>query len=111
MKAFQPRFRLSRPLVAVILALATAFSAPAAYDLPALEKVEREVQAVAEKATPCIVAITHPGRRSLASGSGCVIGAEGLILTAAHVVGDAKTVNVVFANRKMVHAKVLGADY
>lgn len=111
MKEFSLQPLASRLLLVALLGLASTFSGQAAYDLAALEKVEKEVQGVAEKATPCIVAITHPERRGLASGSGCVIAANGLILTAAHVVGDAKMVNVVFADHKLVHARVLGADY
>ncbi len=111
MKAFSLQPLASRLLLVAFLALAAAPSGEAAYDLAALEKVEKDVQAVAEHATPCIVAITHPEKRALASGSGCVIAPNGLILTAAHVVGDAKMVNVVFTDRKLVHARVLGADY
>jgi len=111
MKASSLQPLASRLLLVALLGLASALSGQAAYDLAGLEKVEKEVQGVAEKATPCIVAITHAERRGLASGSGCVIAANGLILTAAHVVGDAKMVNVVFADRKVVHARVLGADY
>ncbi len=105
------------PLASRILPLAACLLLPllplraAHYDLPAMEQVEQEVQAVADKAMPCIVALTHPEKRGLASGSGCIIGQDGLILTAAHVVGDAKTLDVTFPDRKLVHAKVLGADY
>jgi serine protease Do len=43
-------------------------------------------------------------------GSGFVISSDGLILTNAHVVRDAQEVNVKFADRREMKAKVLGAD-
>jgi serine protease Do len=43
-------------------------------------------------------------------GSGFVIGSDGLILTNAHVVRDAKEVTVKFSDRRELRAKVLGAD-
>jgi serine protease Do len=43
-------------------------------------------------------------------GSGFIVSADGLILTNAHVVGDAKEVNVKLQDRREFTAKVLGAD-
>lgn len=43
-------------------------------------------------------------------GSGVIVSAEGLILTNAHVVRDAKEVNVKLIDRREFPAKVLGAD-
>jgi S1-C subfamily serine protease len=81
------------------------------YDLASLEKVEAQVQAVAAKASPSVVAVTHGARGGLATGSGVIIGRNGLILTAAHVVSDRKFVDVTFSDGKTVRAKVLGANY
>jgi S1-C subfamily serine protease len=49
-------------------------------------------------------------QRGQATGSGFVIGKDGLILTNAHVVDGATKIKVTFANDKTVDAKVLGAD-
>jgi serine protease Do len=43
-------------------------------------------------------------------GSGFIVSADGLILTNAHVVGDAKEVNVKLQDRREFTAKVLGVD-
>ncbi|MFM2056617.1 MAG: hypothetical protein RLY71_1002 [Pseudomonadota bacterium] len=58
-----------------------------------------------------------PGRRGQApqvpfkgQGSGFIIGADGLILTNAHVVKNAKEVTVKLQDRREYRAKVLGAD-
>ncbi len=83
----------------------------AVYDLPALELVETQVSTVVEKAMPCVVALSRPERLGMAQGSGCIIAPNGLILTAAHVVGDAKMVTVTLPDQRRVQAKVLGADY
>lgn len=81
------------------------------YDIPALERVETQVSVVVEKAMPCVVALSRPENLGVAQGSGCIISRNGLVLTAAHVVGDSKIVNVTFPDQKRVQAKVLGADY
>ena len=83
----------------------------AAYDIPALEMVETQVSTVAEKAMPCVVALSRPENLGRSQGSGCIIARNGLILTAAHVVGEAKIVTVTLPDQKRVQAKVLGADY
>ncbi len=44
------------------------------------------------------------------AGSGFIISADGLILTNAHVVRDAKEVTVKLTDRREFHAKVLGSD-
>jgi S1-C subfamily serine protease len=83
----------------------------AAYDIPALERVEAQVYAVVEKAMPCVVSLSRTENLGLSQGSGIIISRNGLVLTAAHVVGDSKIVNVTFPDQKRVQAKVLGADY
>ena len=83
----------------------------AAYDLPALEMVETQVSTVVEKAMPCVVALSRPENLGTSQGSGCIIAPNGLILTAAHVVGDARIMTVTLPDQKKVQAKVLGADY
>ncbi|NJM36816.1 MAG: trypsin-like serine protease [Akkermansiaceae bacterium] len=78
-------------------------------DLNDLENLEVKVQAVASKVMPATVALLSNETQS--SGSGVITTAEGLILTAAHVVQGAEDISVVFPDGKQVRGKVLGANY
>ncbi|HEY8961939.1 MAG TPA: trypsin-like peptidase domain-containing protein [Luteolibacter sp.] len=73
-----------------------------------LAKLESQVQAVAAKVMPATVALVAD--KIGASGSGVVVSAEGLILTAAHVVQGTEELQVVFPDGKEVTGKVLGAN-
>ncbi len=100
---------LIRPWAAVAV-MASAFAqAPAEppLDLGALRNLEKRVQLVGQKCTPATVALLNGS----GSGSGVVISADGLILTAAHVVDKSETVKVVFPDGTEADAKVLGAYY
>jgi serine protease Do len=99
-----------RPLAAALL-LMPLHAAWAAYDVPALEKVEKQVETVAEKTMPAVVSLVHPMGKGMATGSGTIISKNGLILTAAHVVAEQDVTNVIFPDGKLGHAKVLGIDY
>lgn len=72
-------------------------------------QLEAKVKAVAERVMPSTVALLS--ERSGASGSGVVVSAEGLVLTAAHVVQGAEEMTVIFPNGKQVPGEVLGANY
>jgi serine protease Do len=74
-----------------------------------LARLEAKVEAVAAKVTPATVALLSD--RTGSSGSGVVTTADGLVLTAAHVVQGSKELLVVFPNGKQVTGKVLGANY
>jgi serine protease Do len=52
----------------------------------------------------------QPQMPTRAQGSGFIVSADGLILTNAHVVDDAKEVTVKLTDRREFRAKVLGAD-
>jgi len=69
--------------------------------------MQSQVQALVAKATPATVALVGRG----GTGSGVIVDKDGTILTAAHVMGSAETLTVVFPDGKRVAAKVLGADY
>lgn len=62
---------------------------------------------VARAVTPTVVSIISQGR---GSGSGAIIRADGMILTNAHVVGTARTVNVGLADGRRVEGTVLARD-
>lgn len=73
-----------------------------------VRKLEQKISAVATKAMPATVALISED--SGASGSGVITTADGLILTAAHVIEGAEKVQVVFPDGKQVNGKVLGAN-
>jgi serine protease Do len=79
---------------------------PAASQAP-LTSEEQIVIRVARQVTPAVVSIVVP---NYGSGSGAVIRRDGMILTNAHVVGPAKTVQVGLADGRKVGGTVLGRD-
>jgi serine protease Do len=69
-----------------------------------LKVLERQVQAVAKKATPCVVGVS--------GGSGVVVSKDGLILTVAHVGERAnRRVTVTFPDGRRVRGRTLGNDH
>ncbi len=78
-------------------------------DLKDLAKLEGRVETVSAKVLPATVALLS--EKTGSSGSGVITTAEGLILTAAHVVQGADELLVVFPNGEQVPGKVLGANY
>jgi serine protease Do len=73
-----------------------------------VRKLERQIAAVAGKAMKSTVALI--AEVTGASGSGVVATADGLILTAAHVIEGVEEVQVVFPDGKQAKGKVLGAN-
>ena len=79
---------------------------PSASQTP-LTSEEQNVIRVARQVTPTVVSIVAP---NVGSGSGAVIRRDGMILTNAHVVGNARTVQVGLADGRKVVGTVLGRD-
>ncbi|WP_367872853.1 S1C family serine protease [Luteolibacter sp. Populi] len=103
--------RFFHGIAGAALAAALFFPAWAREPVATIEdvrKLEQKISAVATKAMPVTVALISPD--SGASGSGVITTADGLILTAAHVIEGAEEVQVVFPDGKQVHGKVLGAN-
>ena len=67
---------------------------------------EETVIRVARNATPAVVSVSRRG----GSGSGVIVRAEGIIVTNAHVVGNARTVEVRTADGRTFQGSVLGID-
>lgn len=79
------------------------------HDLEDLTNLESKVEAVSQKVMPATVALISEATGS--SGSGVITNADGLILTAAHVVQGVEKLKVVFSDGKQVTGKVLGANF
>jgi serine protease Do len=95
-----------------ILAMAlpgALFAVPKVESLGDLRQVETRVKAVVETRTDCTISLVSPELG--ASGSGVIVSADGLILTAAHVVEGSREMTVIFPNGSQAKAKVLGANY
>ena len=71
-----------------------------------LDAFSQAVIRVVERVAPRVVHV----RRERGAGSGVVIAPDGYVLTNAHVVDDAKTVEIVFVDGASYRATVIGAD-
>lgn len=100
-------FSLTSVWIAGCVSLLTA--AEPIRDLKDLAALQTKVQQVAKATLPATVALVSEQTQS--SGSGVIATADGLILTAAHVVQGADELDVVFPNGEEVRGKVLGANY
>jgi serine protease Do len=70
--------------------------------------MERHVEALAARVSPAVVAVEIGS----GSGSGVVISADGLVLTAGHVCGaPGRDVRITFPNGKTAHGKTVGVDH
>lgn len=101
------------PLVGVCAILVSgagpAFAADPVRTVDEVRKLESKVESVARKVMPATVALLSEKTES--SGSGVITTADGLILTAAHVVQGTEDITVVFTDGEQVPGKVLGANY
>ena len=72
-----------------------------------LKAIQQHVQALVGRVSPAVVAVEV----GYGSGSGVVISADGLVLTAGHVCGrPGRSVRFTFTDGKIAHGKTLGLD-
>ena len=97
--------RASRGASAGALQVAlTPASAPAAAVQPGSS--EQTIIQVARQASPAVVLVEREG----GSGSGVVVRRDGIIISNAHVVGDARQVTITLADGRRFPGQVLGRD-
>ncbi len=70
---------------------------------------ELDVQGLLNKVSPSVVSIHTGTRDGDAAGSGIVMSEDGLVLTNAHVVEGAQTIEVDFSDGRTVEARLIGA--
>jgi serine protease Do len=97
-------------LLCALLAFTLCIARPAqAFTVAQMKEMEAKVRKVVAVNTPAVVALI--GEKIPGSGSGVIVSADGLILTAGHVTHGNDTMTVIFPDGKSAKCKVLGADY
>jgi serine protease Do len=87
--------------------LAAAFAKTAPTSIADLRSIEQRVRTVVARVSPAVVAV----QIAEGSGSGVVISADGLVLTAGHVCGQPnRDVRFAFPDGKTARGKTLGTD-
>lgn len=72
-----------------------------------LRAIEKQVEKIVEKVTPCTVCVQFPG----SSGSGVIVSKDGYVLTAGHVSGQpGRDVTLVLHDGRKVKGKTLGRN-
>jgi serine protease Do len=85
----------------------SAVTKPLPESVDDLKEIQKQTQAVLEKAIPCTVGLRIGG----ASGSGVIINKEGIVLTAGHVSGEpGQKVDIILADGKIIKGKTLGCN-
>lgn len=92
-----------RTIAAVVIVLGLGGAVAAQPAAPALADADRAVVTVS-------VLMESGGRSARGSGSGVVIAPDGLILTAAHVVGRAQSIEVTLWTGQALPARIVGVD-
>lgn len=94
-----------RLLTVMLIALNIAFCQPAfSVNYAADEQINISVY---ETINPAIVSIEAQLEDGVSAGTGCIVSADGMILTGSHVVDDAKTIEVKTSNGHIYKANVL----
>jgi S1-C subfamily serine protease len=83
---------------------------PGTTDADALDAYSRAVVSVADAVLPSVASVTVATRRGRGAGSASVITRDGFLLTSAHVVAGAGSVDVAFADGTRTRADVVGRD-
>src|SRR5204863_1436491 len=87
--------------------LAAVFAKPVPTSIADLKSIEEQVKVLARQLSPSVVAVEV----GFASGSGVVISADGLVLTAGHVCGRPnRLVHFTFSDGKTARGRTLGVD-
>src|SRR5438034_5370171 len=101
-----PLAQADRP-VTTVPPLPPALTKSAPETLDDLKAIQEQTKAVLKKVVACTVGLQIRG----AAGSGVIVSEDGLVLTAAHVVGDADLdVRVILPDGRTVKGKTLGAN-
>ena len=98
---------LPQPTPARRAELAAAFTRPAPTSIPDLKAMERQVKALVARVCPAVVEVEVGN----GSGSGVIISADGLVLTAGHVCGAVgRPVRFVFPDGQTARGLTVGLD-
>ena len=98
---------MPRPVPADRNDLRPAFTKNVPTSLADLKSIEQQVEALAARVSPSVVAVEVGS----GNGSGVVISADGLVLTAGHVCGAPdRDVRFTFPDGKTAHGKTVGAN-
>ncbi len=86
-----------------------AQESPPALSHESLKQTELGIIRAVKKLMPATVSLYS--KRTGASGSGVVVSADGLVLTAAHVIEGTREITVIFPDGEEYNAKTLGMNY
>lgn len=92
--------------VLILIVVIPVVDANANDELLRLKKVQAKVQRVVSRVMPACVAISD----GLGAGSGVIVSADGLILTAGHVITESEIYEVILPSGQTVRARVLGKN-
>ena len=101
----------TRILLSLLVAVCCVLPGFGQYSHKELLEMEKKVQATVKRVTPATVSIIASQTNGAGSGSGTVVSKDGLILTAAHVLGNAKELVIIFPDGKRVKGEALGCNY